>query len=271
MPPSPFPWFLSYPAAFAGLGLALILNIWSFGHALLMGFQILLLFVAALWLVLGLPYVQGRYREKKTRLRSAFSRLQEEGLSEEEREKILTKEGRKKETSARDVADAASDHSVPMPDLHGASRNGAESFPQEVDPGNWLDDALAKEASPAPAQEKKGAAKPEEEAPVFSGKEDAILSQASDGGEENQAVQAPLVQESSEGHPGDGLGNLAPALVTIREILEKEAPVSVDMAEVFCLQEGYGLNEALGEINMAAEESLGHRLFQVNGEVVEKL
>ncbi|TYT76216.1 hypothetical protein [Desulfobotulus mexicanus] len=271
MSPYPFPWFLSYPAAFAGLALALILNVWSFGHALLMGFQVLLLFVAALWLVLGLPYVQGRYREKKTRFRTAFSRMQDEGLSEEEREKILKKEGGEKETSVNAAADTASDNTVRKPDFHGTSRSGQSQLSQELDPGDWLEDALSKEISPVPVQEKKGAAKPEEEAPLLSGQEDAILFQGSEDGQEKEVDQAASVPESSGTDQRRGLEALAVPLVVIREILEKEAPVSVDMAEVFCLQEGYGLNQALGEINMAAEESLGHRLFQVRGEVVEKI
>lgn len=251
------PWFLSYPAAFAALALALILNIWSSGHAVLMAVQILLLFAAALWLLLGLPFMQARYREKRSRRRAAFSRMQEEGLSEAERASILKPGNGETDPAERKDTPASSD----------TNRGNEGNSAGGIDPGNWLFDTGSEEKTvekipPVPhATPETGHAVP-----------DLSLSPEEAFRQTEEPVEAPCLPEALI--PPQSLERfreLPASLQRIRELLEKEAPLSVDMAEVFCLQEGYALSEALGEINMDAEERLGRRLFLVTGERVERV
>ncbi|MDY0164058.1 hypothetical protein [Desulfobotulus sp.] len=250
MPNPAFPWYLSYPAAFVGLGMALVFNIWSFGYSALMALQIFLLFAAALWLLLGLPYMQGVYRKKRNRLRADFLRMQEEGLSEAERARIRRRASGEEEMGEGQAAPSptleAEGQSFPFSEDSKAEGGGAG-----IDAGPWLSDMDAGERK----EEGAGCTK---ELSVFSAPGDT------------EDLEASFLQETSVQKEGDvSCGILSSSMLRIRDFLEREAPLSVDRAEVFCLQEGYGLSEALGEINLDAEERLGRRLFQVMGDRVE--
>ncbi|MCW7753857.1 hypothetical protein OOT00_07660 [Desulfobotulus sp. H1] len=257
-----FPWYFSYPAAVIVLACALVLNIWFSGHPVFMGFQLFFLFAAALWLLLGLPYAQSRYREQRTRSRMAFSRMQEEGLSGEERAGILR---RKEETGGQKRTE---DPAVSSPSfaVEDSGNQRIEKKEAAIDPGDWLKkmDSLDTVVPATGLTEKE---RPLGVADGFCA--DGAWQALGAVGEESSSFLCESREELSTGAVVPDLHDSS--LLRIRELLEKEAPLSVDMAEVYCLQEGYGLSEALGEMNLVAEERGEGRIFQIRGEMVERL